>query len=74
LYAREETISTDYHNPADVETLRKARETICNLICTVDYYLAESEIVPNEMHKRHINEAKEALAEIDKVIGGNADV
>lgn len=63
----------DYHNPADVEALRKARTAINNILYTVDYYIAESEIVPNEMHKRHINEAKEALAEIDKTLGGGQE-
>jgi regulator of replication initiation timing len=49
-----------YHNPADVEALRKAREALCDALDEVTY--------SREWH------VKEAIAEIDKALGGNADV
>ncbi len=54
---REDTVQA-YHNPADVEALRKAREVLYNL--RMDDYPGFSAIC-------------ETLAEIDKAIGGKED-
>lgn len=71
--------TTDYHNPADVEALRKAREAL-------DYW-RELYGIGLEVLNWHMNGdvetfdsfydssgTYEALAEIDKVIGGKEDV
>ncbi len=60
----------DYHNPTDVEVLRKAREALVECIdalelCTHNE-LCKIAVSPYDM----IRDAKEALAEIDKAIGG----
>ena len=69
---------TDYHNPADVEALRKASTTLYDLMYTLNFYMRESCIVPDNMHKRHIQQGNQTLAEIDarinKAIGGKEDV
>jgi len=64
----------DYHNPADAEALRKAREALVECIdalelCTHNE-LCKIAVSPYDM----IRDAKEALAEIDKAIGGKEDV
>jgi predicted nuclease with TOPRIM domain len=56
-------IPADYHNPADVEALRKAREA---LTIVSDYY-------SNVLNMAAWKTVKEALAAIDKVIGGKED-
>jgi chromosome segregation ATPase len=53
--------TTEYHNPADVVALRKAREAL---------YAARFDVLTKETDEL----AREALAEIDKVIGGKEDV
>lgn len=63
----------DYHNPADVEALRKAREALVECIdalelCTHNE-LCKIAVSPYDM----IRDAKEALAEIDKAIGGETE-
>ena len=50
----------DYHNPADVEVLKQARGALCDALDEVTY--------SREWH------VKEAIAEIDKMIGGKEDV
>ena len=63
----------DYHNPADVEALRKTREALVECIdalelCTHNE-LCKIAVSPYDM----IRDAKEALAEIDKVTGGKEE-
>ncbi len=61
----EQTLSTDagkdYHNPADIEALKKAREALGQATYT-------EELLPNWEYKKIVYEAIEA---IDKVIGGD---
>lgn len=54
--------TTDYHNPADVEALRKAREALENAQTA---YLNEREMYVDEYEA-----VVKVLAEIDKAIGG----
>jgi cell division septum initiation protein DivIVA len=54
----------DYHNPGDVEALKQAREA---LTIVSDYY-------SNVLNMAAWKTVKEALAAIDKVIGGKEDV
>ena len=59
--------TTDYHNPADVEALRKAREALCKGISELKVHCKYFDNTPEEdaciaMH--------EAILEIDKAIGG----
>jgi len=66
--------ASDYHSPADAEALRKAREALVECIdalelCTHNE-LCKIAVSPYDM----IRDAKEALAEIDKAIGGKEDV
>ena len=56
----------DYHNPADVEVLRKALNVIKRTLVILK---AESE----HLYRHVIADAEEALAEIDKAIGGKED-
>jgi hypothetical protein len=56
----------DYHNPADVEALRKAREAIQR---------AKENFEPYGEYEYDVRyDLEEALAEIDKAIGGKEDV
>jgi hypothetical protein len=56
----------DYHNPTDVETLRKAREAIQR---------AKENFEPYGEYEYDVRyDLEEALAEIDKAIGGKNDV
>jgi uncharacterized coiled-coil DUF342 family protein len=53
----------DYHNPADVEALKKAREALGQATYT-------EELLPDWEYKKIVYEAIEA---IDKVLGGDHD-
>ena len=66
--------STEYHNPADVEALRKAREALSTTIKGID----NKKIIPANADAaielwRHKQQISNALAEIDKVIGGKEE-
>jgi hypothetical protein len=55
-----DNIIQDYHNPADVEVLKQARGALCDALDEATY--------SREWH------VKEAIAEVDKAIGGKTDV
>ena len=58
-------IPANYHNPADVEALRKAREAIQR---------AKENFEPYGEYEYDVRyDLEEALAEIDKAIGGKED-
>ena len=53
-----------------VGLLQRASIALYDLMYTLDFYMKESCIVPNDMHKRHIRQGEQTLAAIDKAIGG----
>lgn len=65
-----------YHNPADVEALRKAREALIDYKTFLESFQCtcepSNETYPGVCCERccRLNQAKQALAEIDKVLGG----
>ena len=60
-------IPADYHNPADVEALRKAREALQYYADVKRWGTVNLQYVPTP------EVAKKALAAIDKAIGGKED-
>ena len=71
LYDAIKLVSTntvqDYHNPADVEALRKAREALQYYADVKRWGTVNLQYVPTP------EVAKKALAAIDKAIGGKED-
>lgn len=62
---------TDYHNPADVEALKQAKEALENHECGIGYAtLANGQVMPESCEC--CDDIREALAAIDK-IGGRED-
>lgn len=53
-----------------VGLLQRASIALYDLMYTLDFYMKESCIVPNDMHKRHIRQGEQTLTAIDKAIGG----
>jgi len=64
-------IDQDYHNPDDVEALRKAREALCKGISELKVHCKYFDNTPEE---DACIEMHEAILEIDKAIGGKEDV
>ena len=62
---------TDYHNPADVELLRKARKALHKGISELKVYCKDFDQTPAE---DACIEMHEAVIEIDRAIGGEEDV
>ena len=62
---------TDYHNPADVELLRKARKALHKGISELKVHCKYFDQTPEE---DACIEMHEAVVEIDKAIGGKQDV
>jgi hypothetical protein len=60
----------DYHNPDDVEALRKAREALCKGISELKVHCKYFDNTPEE---DACIEMHEAILEIDKAIGGKED-
>lgn len=70
---------TTYHNPADVEALKQAREALRNISNYLYDILPVGKLTPEQADfVWKINDGKkiadEAIAAIDKVIGGRGDV
>jgi FtsZ-binding cell division protein ZapB len=69
-------IDQDYHNSADVEALRKAREALIDYKTFLESFQCtcepSNETYPGVCCERccRLNQAKQALAAIDKAIGG----
>jgi len=61
----------DYHNPADVELLRKARKALHKGISELKVYCKDFDQTPAE---DACIEMHEAVIEIDRAIGGEEDV
>lgn len=75
-----ESTPYDYHNPADVEALRKAREALFDYKTFLESFQCgcepSDETCPGVYCERccRLNQANETLDEVDKAIGGKTDV
>jgi hypothetical protein len=75
-----DNIIQDYHNPADVEALRKAREALFDYKTFLESFQCgcepSDETCPGVYCERccRLNQANETLDEVDKAIGGKTDV
>jgi cell division protein FtsB len=70
-HALSNSMGVDYHNPADVEALRKAREALKQGINQLEKYINRFE---QTLEEDACIEMHEAVVEIDKAIGGKEDV